>query len=112
MEFLTFERFITQDVLIFFYYVGAVVMPVVLYVFRGYLTAHVGLLQSVNETLKRFYRGFSSNEKVVFWLIFATLFLCMELCWRMVFEAMIGYFDMHNDLREIADYVRELKGTR
>ena len=111
-KFLTFEQFITQDVLIFFYYVGAVVMPVVLYVFRGYLAAHIGLFQSINVILKRFYYSFSSNEKVVFWMIFVTLFLCMELCWRMVFEAMIGYFDMHNDLREIADYVREVKGTR
>ncbi|WP_456434001.1 DUF4282 domain-containing protein [Nitratifractor sp.] len=28
-------------------------------------------------------------------------FLCLELLWRMLFEGMIAYFDMHEYLRQI-----------
>ena len=111
-DILTFNTFITQDVLVFFYYIGAVLMPVVLYFFKDYLIEHVSFLKTINDKLHTFYGSFSSKRKIVFWMMFITIFLCMELCWRMMFEAMIGYFDMHNDLRQIADYVTELKGKR
>ncbi|BCD67237.1 hypothetical protein NitYY0918_C0108 [Nitratiruptor sp. YY09-18] len=43
-------------------------------------------------------------------LIAVGFFLCAELCWRMVFEAMIGYFDMHDFLYEI--YKHQTLGGR
>jgi len=97
-DILSFNRFITQDVLVFFYYVGAIVMPVLFYLFRGYLRAHSTFISHMYDKLYAFYRTFSGNQKVAFWLALITAFLCMELCWRMIFEAMIGYFDMHNYL--------------
>ncbi len=105
-DILTFNTFITQDVLVFFYYIGAVLMPVVLYLFKDYLIAHLSFVKKINDKLHRFYASFSSNGKIVFWLMFLTMFLCMELCWRMMFEAMIGYFDMHNYLYQIAQKIK------
>lgn len=101
-DILSFNTFITQDVLIFFYYVGAVVIPLLVYLFKDYLVKHFSLVKSGYEKLYIFYRSFSSNEKKLFWLVVVLIFLCMELCWRMIFEAMIGYFDIHDYLHIIA----------
>jgi len=84
-DILNFNSFITQDVLIFFYYIGAVIIPVALYYFREYFIKKFSFLQILNGATK-----------------FIILFICMELCWRMMFEAMIGYFDMHDYLYEIS----------
>ncbi len=102
-DILLFNTFVTQDVLIVFYYIGAVLMPVVLYVFRKELIGRVAFFKRINDRLKAFYATFTTGQKTVFWLVFITMFLCMELCWRMVFEAMIGYFDMHDFLYQIAN---------
>ena len=98
---LLFNTFVTQDVLILFYYIGALLMPIVLYVFRGEIIKRVAFFKRVNDTLKDFYSKFTSTQKIVFWLVFITIFFCMELCWRMMFEMMIGYFDMHNYLYQL-----------
>ncbi len=105
-DILTFNTFITQDVLIFFYYIGAVLMPVVLYVFKDYLIAHLSFVKKINDKLHTFYASFSSNGKIIFWMMFSSMFLCMELCWRMMFEAMIGYFDIHEYLYQITKQIK------
>jgi len=101
-DILSFNTFVTQDILLFFYYIGAVVIPIALYFFRAYLIEHFTLIQAGYEKLYAFYNSFSISEKKVFWFIVISMFLCMELCLRMVFEAMIGYFDMHDYLHIIA----------
>ncbi len=103
---LSFNAFITQDVLVFFYYIGAVLMPVVFYFSRDYLSEHISLFKTVHDELQTFYSSFTSSEKAAFWLMFITMFLCMELCWRMMFEAMIGYFDMHDYLHQIVTQMK------
>ena len=51
------------------------------------------------------YKNLDTKKRVLLLLFFLSLFFCMELCLRMVFEAMIGYFDMHNYLYEIATHL-------
>ena len=79
-DFLTFSRFIAQDILIFFYYVGVSVLPVLFYLFRDRLP---------------------KVESKRFILLFVVAVLFAQIVWRMMFEAMIGYFDMHDYLYEI-----------
>ena len=105
-EFLTFDMFIARNVLIVFYYIGAVSIPVTLYVFRKKSIERIGFFRRIHERLKMFYSSVSKERKTVFRLVFVTLFLCMELCWRILFEAMIGYFDMHDYLSRIANQVK------
>ena len=100
-DFLSFNRFITQDVLIFFYYIGAVVMPIFLYFSRSAVLRRFTFFKTADETIHGFFATFSFQQKVMFWVLFIIMFFCMELCWRMVFEAMIGYFDMHEYLRAL-----------
>ncbi len=76
-------------------------MPVVLFFLKDYLIENISLVKTVNDKLYAFYSTFSARKKIVFWMTFITIFLCMELCWRMIFEMMIGYFDMHNYLYQI-----------
>ena len=101
-DFLSFNTFIAQDVLVFFYYIGAMVMPVILWFSRDYLLKRVSLFNLVNNLLKGFFESLSLQNKTITIVGFIMMFFCMELCWRMVFEAMIGYFDMHNYLYEIS----------
>ena len=81
-DILTFNNFIAQDVLILFYYSGAILVPLVLYYYK-------------DDTVKYL------DKKGLHFSVLVIIFLCAELCWRMVFEAMIGYFDMHDYMHEI-----------
>jgi len=92
-DILSFNNFIAQNVLIVFYYIGAVVIPAILYYFKD---------DAVKYLDKKGLRiSLDAKEKKTVFIVFIVIFLCMELCWRMVFEAMIGYFDMHDYLHEI-----------
>ena len=109
LNILSFNTFVTQGILIFFYYMGAVVIPVAMYLFKDYLVKHFSLIKAGHDKLYVFYDSFSDNEKKVFWFVSITMFVCMELCWRMVFEAMIGYFDMHDYLFTISQELKNAK---
>jgi len=87
-KFLTFERFITQDILIIIYYMGVLFLPLLLWVYRD---------KAVN-----FFKSYRSDNKFVILIGAVIIFLMMQLIWRMMFEVMIGYFDMHNYLQILA----------
>lgn len=100
MQYLTFHKFISQDVLIITYYMMALLIPIFLWQGRKYVLEKIPFLRTKASQLK-------FQDKMKLWLSFFLLFLCMELCLRMVFEAMIGYFDMHNYLYEISHLLRK-----
>jgi len=79
-DFLLFNTFITQDILIIIYYLGVLFLPIFLWVYRTYILTII---------LKKDF--ISKIYLIIFILI-------LELFWRMMFEAMIGYFDIHNYL--------------
>ncbi|WP_201333108.1 DUF4282 domain-containing protein [Nitratiruptor sp. YY09-18] len=107
---LSFNHFITQYVLIIFYYIGAIVMPFVLWIARDWIVQNISIAKTLNDTLHTLYASLSKGGKFMTILIAVGFFLCAELCWRMVFEAMIGYFDMHDFLYEI--YKHQTLGGR
>ena len=91
-DFLSFNTFITQNVLVFFYYVGAIFVPFLLYKYNNKFI-----------TSSDFFKNIENKSKVL--LISLGIFLLLELFWRMMFEAMIGYFDMHEYLYKIATQI-------
>ncbi len=93
-DFLSFNTFITQNVLVFFYYVGAIFVPFLLYKYNNKFI-----------TSSDFFKNIESKSKVL--LISLGIFLLLELFWRMMFEAMIGYFDMHEYLYKIATQIND-----
>jgi hypothetical protein len=100
-DFLTFKRFIAQDILILMYYVGAVLMPIALWYFRGYLHKFFTPITQSDTAFGQLFSSLNIRNRTFILLGFLMLFLCMEICWRMMFELMIGYFDMHDDLHRI-----------
>jgi len=102
IDFLTFETFIAQDVLIVMYYIFALVMPMVLWSMRFYILKKVSFLADANTRAKDLFSALNWKTKLAVILFFVMLFFCMELFLRMIFEMMIGYFDMHNYLQSIA----------
>jgi len=101
-DFLLFNTFITPTILIFFYYFGAVVIPIMLYLLKDSVIKKISFLQSAQDMIGSFYSSLSLRKQLLTLLIFLLLFLFMELFWRMIFEMMIGYFDMHDYLYQIA----------
>jgi len=101
-DFLTFNTFITPDILIIFYYIGALLIPLALWFLKGKIFQKVSFLQSAQDMLGSFYASLSKKEQMLGILVLLIIFLFLELFWRMMFEMMIGYFDMHNYLHEIA----------
>jgi len=102
-NFLTFQTFITQDVLITIYYIGAIFIPAILWYSKDYLQKHFTLFAKINTVLKQLFGTLNTQNRIFALLVFLIIFLCMELCWRMMFEMMIGYFDMHDYLQTIAN---------
>jgi hypothetical protein len=98
-QFLTFEKFISQDVLIFFYYMFALMMPIFLWSMRFYILKKIPYLKRINHNTIEVYKNLDIKKKVFIVLVFIMMFFCMELCLRMMFEMIIGYFDMHNYLQ-------------
>ena len=101
-NFLTFQTFMTQDILIVFYYIGAIVIPILMWYSKGYLQRNFKLFAQISVVFKQLFGGLGTRNRILSLLGFFAMFLCMELCWRMMFEMMIGYFDMHDYLQTIA----------
>ena len=92
-DFLTFQTFITPSLLIFIYYVGAVLIPL----FSWYLSRWIKMVYKTEiETYTRFKKRF------IGYTAFLIFFFCMEILWRVMFEFFIAYFDMHDALMKLA----------
>jgi len=94
-DFLSFETFIAPDVLLVCYYLGAVGIPLAAVLLVRKLAqlfpAFGGAADQAKAAIPRKYR-------LRIYLAMAVMFLCMEIIWRMMFEAMIGYFQMRDAL--------------
>ena len=101
IDYLTFHRFIARDLLLVFYYLGAVGVPLAMIVFKGWCRRTLSICDIFFNILEKVHRQTTWRRRVIAWGAFSLLFLLMELCWRMMFEVMIGYFDMHDTLYEI-----------
>lgn len=89
LDFLLFKSFITPYFLIFFYMIGAFVIPIFSWIIKLWIQ---------NRYFKDIEFGIKLEYKIVAYSLFICCFLFMELFWRMLFEFMIAYFDMHDAL--------------
>ena len=91
MEFLTFDSFISIPVLITFYYVGAFMIPALLWYKRSWVVKIAdALMHTFPITTSRLVLGF------------IVLLMVFEILWRMMFEMLIGYFKMIEYLHHLA----------
>jgi len=90
MDFLTFESFISIKILIVLYYAGALFIPILLWYKRHLLSKIIDVL--IHST------PVTSTRLILGSMIF---FILLELGWRMMFEMLIGYFQMRDYLQQL-----------
>lgn len=108
-DFLSFDYFIAPDVLIIAYYMGAVLMPLLLWLSRRYLMNKISLVSRFNDIQRQLYSSLSARNKIIFIAAFVGMFFFMELIWRMMFETMIGYYQMHDYLQGLSASLGEAR---
>lgn len=102
-DFLAFNTFAAQNILISFYYIGAIFVPMVLWFFRYYFIQNSAALRAISA---KFDEALGLRKKIAVAAGLFVLFVCAQICWRIVFEIMIGYFDMHDYLYELSKNAR------
>jgi hypothetical protein len=99
MDFLTFKSFISTEVLIIFYYLGALILPIVIWFLFTWLMRKYRLLNTAYGNGKEIiWRSLNKKQQTKFIALFVTSFLFMELFWRMFFEFLIAYMQMRDAL--------------
>jgi len=98
-DFLTFKTFISIDILILSYYIGAIIIPIVIWLSKSYLQKKFKILDKLNSSLRNLFGTMSLSKRLLSMLLFLFMFISMEIVWRMCFEAMIGYFQVIEALK-------------
>jgi len=99
LDFLTFDWFVAPYALPVFYYLGAIGIPVgcwfaMLWLGRRFPTAR----QAAMAGQRSVWLVLSPRQRGYVLLGFLTGFLLMELFWRMLFEYLIAFLQIHEAL--------------
>ena len=99
MDFLTFKTFISTEVLIIFYYIGALILPIGLWILLTWLVRKYRFLDTAYESGKEMiWKSLTNKQQTKLVSFFITAFLFMELFWRMLFEFLIAYMQIRDAL--------------
>jgi len=102
MDFLTFKTFISTEALIIFYYLGAIILPIGLWLLLTWLIRKYKLLNTAYENGKELlWESLNKKQQIKLVAFFVISFLFMELFWRMLFEFLIAYMQMRDALLQI-----------
>ena len=80
IDIINFKTMISGTMLFIFYYIGAIVVPFIIYLYT-----------------KNIYKPVQKNTPKVF-LIFISMFIFMEILWRMMFEFLIAFLQIRDAL--------------
>ena len=99
MDFLTFKSFISIKVLIIFYYIGALILPVGLWFLINWLIRKYNFFDEVYKKGKDIiWKSLDKKQQAKLLILFILFFLFMELFWRMLFEFLIAYMQIRDAL--------------
>ena len=99
MDFLTFKTFISINALIGFYYMGAVLVPIGILLSLGWIIQKFDLVKSsIKQGKVVLSESLSPVQKFKLALLMVSIFLFMELFWRMLFEFLIAYIQIRDAL--------------
>ncbi|MCK5726484.1 MAG: DUF4282 domain-containing protein [Thiotrichaceae bacterium] len=102
MDFFTFKSFISTEVLILFYYLGALILPISIWFFMLWVIRKYRLLDTAYKTGKALlWKSLSRKQRIQLSAFFIISFLFMELFWRMFFEFLIAYMQIRDTLLQI-----------
>jgi hypothetical protein len=101
--FLTFEKFISNEALIVFYYLGALTLPGFLILPVRWAAHRLHLVDAARTAGKAvLWNALNGKEKWKFGIAFVACLLLMELFWRMLFEFLIAYMQIHDALLHLS----------
>ncbi len=89
-DFLSFKTFISLEVFIVLYYLGAIGVPLAGWVLASWLKKKFCTSEDEKKS--------KGKVQTKFILIFLAIFMMMELFWRVMFEFFIAYFQMRDVL--------------
>ena len=99
-DFLTFQTFITPTLLIFIYYMGAILIPIVSWHLAKWIQK--SYFSELSKSIKKeFHAKTTFKQRFIVYAAFIVCFICMEILWRVMFEFFIAYFDMHDALMKL-----------
>ena len=99
MDFLTFKTFISTEVLIIFYYIGALILPIGIWIFLTWLIRKYKYINTAYENGKVIvWKSLDKQLQMKLVSFFIATFLFLELLWRMLFEFLIAYMQIRDAL--------------
>ncbi|APW66031.1 MULTISPECIES: DUF4282 domain-containing protein [Arcobacteraceae] len=102
MDFLTFKTFISTEILIIFYYLGAIFLPFITWILLKWAIKRYKLINTSYENIKEsLWKTLSKKQQLKFLSFFIILFIFMEIFWRMLFEFLIAYMQIRDALLQI-----------
>jgi len=103
IDFLTFRSFISPHVLVACYYLGALGVPVGSWIFAQWIKRKYWFVSDIYESSKTtVFNNTRTKDRGLFYVLFASFFLCMEILWRMMFEFLIAYLQMREAILRLA----------
>ena len=98
-DFLTFKTFISPTMLLIFYYIGAIVMPIFIWFTSRWLMKKISMMEESYQVAKSMaWKSMSFKYRVIFIFLFIMMFLFMQIIWRMMFEFLIAYMQIWETL--------------
>lgn len=102
IDFLSFKSFITLDVLPICYIFGAFFAPFASWLIVQWARKRYSLLDNTIEQSRSYLRTLlGSRDYLIIWILWIAIFICMEIFWRILFEYLIGYMQMREELMKI-----------
>jgi len=100
-DFISFRVLMTPAILVVVYYVGAVTGPLLLiWFFRKTSQAARDVVATPRKG--RLRESVIHDNSAMLVIISVILIIIMEIAWRMLFEILIAYFQIHNALMQAA----------
>ena len=99
MDFLTFKTFISTEALIIFYYIGALILPIGIWIILTWLIRKYMYINTAYESGKVIvWKSLDKKQQRKLVSFFMATFLFLELFWRMLFEFLIAYMQIRDVL--------------
>lgn len=94
--FIVFEHFVSMYVLVPFYYIGAIAIPFACWVVLTKVRHKYGMVDRTGGNGHRTEVGTGKRYAII--SLFIVFFVFMEIIWRIFFEYLIAYLQIHHVL--------------
>ena len=95
-DFLTFKTFISPTVLMVMYILGVFVMPIIAWWMA--MRARKYLPSEMVSIPNKVFSKMDIKDKMTVIAMVLFILLCMEICWRMMFEFLLAYLQIREVL--------------